>query len=69
MTTKARLRRDWRRFYLVWLQAKGRDGNDPEYAAECLTCGRWITETAGDRNGAWDVAASHERERHAHRYV
>jgi hypothetical protein len=61
----------WRERYDVWLQVRGRDGDDRGYAAACLTCpppngmGQlWLCSTAGSNKEAWDVCKKHEAEVH-----
>lgn len=64
-------RKAWRQHYEVWLQAEGRDRDDKEYAAACLTCKNgttgwlWLTQHAGDRKEAWEIAKGHEMHWHA----
>jgi hypothetical protein len=72
---------EWRAGYHVWIQQYGRDRDDREYAASCSLCKRatyvwhsgekwtavdlWITETAGSRAEAWEIAKKHHDRVHA----
>lgn len=66
----------WKQRYEVWLQERGRDGDEHLYAARCRDCPPpqgmtdlsrnlpWLTETASSRADAWSLCRRHESEKH-----